>query len=101
MVQGFYDDDTLNTIRENLRSHFLSAPLEQSIDKHYKLATAQATVVRFKNPLAEKKEFIRLLNHYRNQDFGAFKITELDFVFNDWHQWVEKVQLLKRFALGP
>ena len=99
MIQGFYNDSNLNTLRENLRTHFKNSSLEQSIDKRYKIITAHSTVVRFKEVLKNKMEFIKILNYYRNFEFGIFEVEEVELVFNDWYQKREKVISLQKFKL--
>ncbi|MNS07796.1 hypothetical protein D3C72_392470 [compost metagenome] len=49
MLQGFTDSDSLNDLRNNLRTHFTNSPLEQSIDKRYSIQTAHVTVAPVKN----------------------------------------------------
>ncbi|MFZ1291544.1 MAG: hypothetical protein WAR79_15720 [Melioribacteraceae bacterium] len=100
MVQGFWEENTLNNIRDNLRENFRQTDLEQSLDKRYSIKTAHSTIVRFRNDIKEKDKFIELLEKYRNYNFGKFGVNELEFVANDWYQKIEKVKLLKTFKLG-
>ena len=100
MIQGFPEDETLNTLRESLRSSFHGSPLTSSIDKRYKLRTAHSTVIRFKHKLTDIGKYQERLNDYRNYDFGSFKTTSIDLVFNDWYQRKDNTQKLESFPLG-
>lgn len=99
MVQGFPVGNTLNEIRENLRSVFKNAPLRQSLDQRYLLQTAHSTVLRFKRPLNQKDQFIDILNKYRNYNFGRLTVHTIEFVFNDWYQREKNSKLLHSFFL--
>jgi 2'-5' RNA ligase len=99
MVQGFLKENTLNSIRDNLRTNFRSSDLQETIDKRYSIQTAHATVVRFRKELTRIKEFIQVLDHYRNFDFGTCTVDSLELVFNDWYQRKEHVKELYKFSL--
>lgn len=99
MIQGFPENETLNNLRNSLRITFKNSDLEQSLDKRYTIQTAHSTVVRFRNDLQKKKEFIEFIEKYRNYDFGNFEVNELELVFNDWYQRKEKSKLLEKFEL--
>ncbi|MDP4186019.1 MAG: mutarotase [Bacteroidota bacterium] len=99
MIQGFLNDDTLNKIRDDLRESFRNSKLEQTIDKRYSIQTAHSTVVRFRNELTRKDEYIQVLNDYRDYQFGTSVIDSLELVYNDWYQRREQVKELYRFEL--
>lgn len=99
MLQGYYNKGTLDLLRDKLRQNFRNSNLEQSIDKRYELITAHSTVVRFRNEVKEKEQFIEILEAYRDKNFGQFEVSELELVYNDWYQRKEKVHLLKVFRL--
>ena len=84
MVQGFPADESLNQIRNNLRIHFKNSDLEQTIDKRYVNRGAHSTIMRFRKILDNKPDFLQLIEEFRNQDFGTFRVTELETVFTDW-----------------
>jgi 2'-5' RNA ligase len=100
MIQGFPKDDTLNSIRDDLRTNFKNSNLEQTIDKRYSIQTAHSTVVRFSQELTRVKEFVEVLDHYRNYDFGSFTVNSLELVYNDWYQRKEHVKELYRFEIN-
>lgn len=99
MTQGFIADDTLNTLRSNLRKHFKSSDLQQSIDKRYTIQTAHSTIMRFKDNLKNKLEFLKLIEAYRIYNFGTFEVEDLELVFNDWYQREELVKKLYTFKI--
>ncbi|OKL40076.1 2'-5' RNA ligase family protein [Pontibacter flavimaris] len=100
MVQGFPLDNSLQKLRESIRSAFSATSLLQSLDKRYTLKTAHATVLRFRAPVQQPEKLLRLLDKYRKYDFGTFEVEELELVYNDWYQRAEKVQVLGKFRLG-
>ena len=96
MLQGFLTNDSLNIIRNNLRTHFKNTNLEQSIDKRYAIQTAHSTIIRFKEQLSDKSAFLKLIDSYKDYNFGSFKPNQLELVYNDWYQ---KEALVKKLAL--
>lgn len=99
MIQGFPQNDSLNNLRNNLRTKFKNSDLEQSIDKRYSIQTAHSTVVRFRSKLQNKNKFLEILESYKHFYFGSFKVNELALVFNDWYQRKENSKLLEKFRL--
>jgi len=99
MVQGYTNNDSLDNLRANLRTHFSISGLEESIDKRYSIATAHTTVMRFQNKFQNKDLFLKTIEEFREFDFGNFKVKQMDLVSNDWYQKKKKVQLLHRFNL--
>ena len=99
MLQGFPEDDTLNTIRNNLRTNFKSSTLEQSIDKRYSIQTAHTTVIRFRKPIAHLDEYLKILEIYRDHDFGTLRTNTLELVHNDWYHRTERIKQLHTFSL--
>jgi 2'-5' RNA ligase len=99
MIQGFLIDDSLNQIRDNLRTNFRNSNLEQSIDKRYSIQTAHSTVVRFRKELTRKDEYIKILDDFRDFYFGTFAVDSLELVYNDWYQRKEQVKLLHKFEI--
>ncbi|WP_348822914.1 2'-5' RNA ligase family protein [Flavobacterium aestuarii] len=99
MVQGFPKTETLNQIRENLRTNFRKSSLQKSIDKRYPIIAAHITVLRFREKLNDVSRFINCIEKYRNHDFGTSKVSTLDLVYNDWYQREEIVQKLAEFKI--
>ena len=100
MIQGFLNGDTLNNIRNNLRINFKNSSLQQTIDERYTIQTAHLTVVRFKKLFSRKTDFLKLIEKYRNYDFGVSTIDTLDLVYNDWYQRNANQKELYRFSLN-
>jgi len=99
MIQGFPFDNALNLLRNNLRIAFKDSNLEQSLDRRYLLQTAHATVVRFREPLTQKDEFLEILDKYRNYNFGSMLTNCIELVYNDWYQREKNTKLLYRFSI--
>lgn len=99
LLQGFWKDETLNQIRDNLRQHFKNSSLQQSIDKRYAIQTAHSTIVRLRKPLQNKDKWLECVEAYREFDFGVFRVDEIELVCNDWYHRKEKVQVLHRLVL--
>ena len=99
MVQGFMNNESLNIIRNNLRRNFKNTNLEQSIDQRYSIHTAHSTVVRFKEKLTNKSEFLKMIDAFRNHDFGSFPVKSVELVYNDWYQKFEHIKKLHVFSI--
>lgn len=99
MIQGFPENEGLENLRNNVRLVFKSSEIEQSIDERYKVEAAHATVARFRSKIQKKKEFIDVLESYRNYDFGTFTVDNLELVFNDWYHRESNTKLLQNFTL--
>lgn len=99
MVQGFPSNNHLNAVRDSLRNSFNSAEIENSLDKRYTIQTAHSTVIRFREEVSKKEEFLNILEKYRNYNFGKFEVSEMIFVANDWYQKKERVELIQKFQL--
>ena len=99
LIQGFLTE-TLNEIRDNLRAGFKNSPLQQSIDKRYAIQTAHSTVIRFRSELENKDELVKLIEKYRDFDFGTFEVNKIELVYNDWYQRERFVQKLHQFSLS-
>jgi 2'-5' RNA ligase len=100
MVQGFYNNDNLNQIRDNLRVNFKKTKLEQSMDKRYSIQTAHSTIFRLKQKFENKEDFLKVVEEYSDFNFGEFKVDSLELVYNDWYQRKEYVKKLHEFNLN-
>jgi len=99
MIQGFMNNESLNEIRNNLRENFKNTTLEQSIDKRYSIQTAHSTVVRFKENLSKKSNFLKTIEAFKNYNFGSFSVKNMELVYNDWYQKEKKVKKLFKFDI--
>lgn len=99
LIQGFLTD-TLNEIRDDLRTGFKNSDLQQSIDKRYAIQTAHATVIRFRSELASVEALLNPIEKYRDFDFGTFEVKQVELVYNDWYQREKFVTKLHVFKLG-
>lgn len=99
IAQGFVNNNSLNNIRDNLRREFKNSNLEQSLDKRYAIQTAHATLVRFRKKFSEKNKFLNIIEHYKDFDFGTFKVGHFELVYNDWYQRDKFVKKLYEFKI--
>ena len=100
MIRGYPKYDTLNSIRNRLRSAFKLSDLEQSLDQRYLLQTAHSTVMRFRQPLKQKNLILETIEKFKIQSFGTFEVRKVDLVYNDWYHKRKNVQLLHSFDLA-
>ncbi|MFV5699157.1 2'-5' RNA ligase family protein [Flavobacterium sp. ZT3R17] len=100
MLQGFTNSNSLDNLRNNLRTNFTNSGLEESIDKRYSINTAHTTVARFRKEINHKEKWIEVLEKYRNFDFGKFKVEKYHLVYNDWYQRKQYVKELHEFQSG-
>ncbi|MGI4736391.1 MAG: 2'-5' RNA ligase family protein [Janthinobacterium lividum] len=101
MVQGFPEDDGLQTLRDELRQFFQGTGLQQSIDQRYRIQTAHSTVIRFRSPLRDPGAALAKLARYQHYAIGTFMVDSLELVYNDWYQRMENTTLLERYSLRP
>ncbi|MCU7618493.1 2'-5' RNA ligase family protein [Chryseobacterium sp. PBS4-4] len=99
MIQGFNHDERLQMLRENLRQSFQQSRLKNSIDSRYSLKTAHLTAVRYLRTLKDPLTYDHLIEKYRDYDFGAFEVSELEFVYHDWYQSRKIVKILRKIKL--
>lgn len=99
MVSGYMMDGNLENLRENIRRAFSGVPLQQSLDRRYKLVTAHSTLVRFSQPVKHPDKILSILNTFLDHHFGEAQFSEVEFVFNDWYQRERHVECLKKFKL--
>ena len=100
MIQGFYSQGTLDTVRNRLRQLFKNASLQQSIDRRYVLETAHMTIMRYHTIPADKQELLTFLEATKQEDFGHFRVRDLQLVSNDWYQRQAHTQGIDVFALS-
>ncbi|ORC29894.1 hypothetical protein B4O97_18760 [Marispirochaeta aestuarii] len=101
MIRGFPENNTLNDLRNNLRSIFKMSSLEHSIDKRYELQTAHSTVLRFRDRISDISRFLEILESYKDFYFGSCTVDSLEFVVNDWYLRKRNTEKLFSFSLPP
>ena len=97
MIQGFMNNNELNNIRDTLRVEFKNSALEQSIDRRYAIQTAHSTVLRFREKLNDEARFLKIVEKYRDFDFGLFEVSKLELLYNDWYHKKNNVKVLHIF----
>lgn len=100
LLQGFVDNNVLQEIRDQLRLSFKNSTLQQSLDQRYVIQTAHSTIIRFKQQLINQNKFLKLIEKYRDFDFGTFEVNNVELVYNDWYQRGKFVQKLYNFELS-
>jgi len=99
MIQGYFEDDILNRLRDRLRKNFGDSRLQHSIDSRYRTESGHCTVFRLRRPLTDRKGYLGLIEGNVDRDFGTFRVSELELVANDWYQRSNKCRVLQRFPL--
>jgi 2'-5' RNA ligase len=97
MIQGFFETQMLNRLRDRLRRQLGVRGLGKGIDQRYRLQTAHMTVVRFCAPLRHPAEFAQALEQARRRAFGAMTVRRLFLVQNDWYMSRRITSTLKRY----
>jgi 2'-5' RNA ligase len=103
LLQGFPQDETLQYLREQLRTVFQQSALSHSIDARYPLFTAHATLVRFRSPLRNPARVVDWIQAHAQALLGSFTVDTLELVYNDWyHRATHRLAgiLLARSATG-
>nr|WP_297349816.1 hypothetical protein [uncultured Glaciecola sp.] len=99
LLQGFLQDESLNNLRNTIRTEFLGNTLEHSMDTRYTIKTAHSSVIRYLTPPANSSKMVSFLKLNKDRYFGVSKITELELVLNDWYQRKSNTRLLARYNL--
>ena len=99
MAQGYPTGSDLARLRTSLRKAFANTELDSSIDSRYPIRTAHSTLIRFREQLTQPESFLELLSHYREEEFGSTRVSDMFLVFNDWYQRASLVKNIKRFYL--
>lgn len=97
MVQGFVETNDLNELRERLRAQLRRASLGGGLDERYKLETAHMTILRFRAPLLQPKQFAEALERARKRKFGATTIRRFTLVENDWYMSRRGTVAIKKY----
>lgn len=99
MVQGFPTDDSLDRLRNALRSELSARGLGGDLDQRYRLVTAHNTVLRFCAPLRQPLAFAQVLESFRTTNFGTSTISHLELVLCDWYMSHELIEPLGEYQL--
>ncbi len=98
LAQGFFPDETLDTIRSQCRTSLQTTGFGKRIEARHESLSAHVTLARFKNAahldlLAQKTD--ELSTCY----LGVTQIKEIKLVVSDWFMTADKVTTLAKFDL--
>lgn len=99
LIQGFPSNQGIHMLRNKIRTDVRSANLKESMDERYLIQTAHATVFRFSDTLEHHDKFLSVLDSYRYNYFGTFKVDQLHLVYNDWYHRKDRSETLYKFEL--
>ena len=99
MVQGFPQDDRLECLRDRLREALRRKNLAEGLDQRYRITGAHTTIMRFRTQPQHLKRLVRVLDEYRQHDFGQSTFHTLQLVKNDWYMSPDKVAVLAEYSL--
>lgn len=100
LIQGFFENEELNDLRDNLRQQLRARRLTGGLDVRYRLETAHMTVARFRAPLCNSKKFAAALEAARQRPFGVTNIRSLSLVKNDWYMTHKTLETIRRYRLA-
>ncbi len=100
VIQGFPTSDTLERLRNELRTQLTKAGVRVNFDSRYKLVTAHSSIIRFKAPLNDAQQLLALCQRYRNHDFGRVVLEDFELVFNNWYQNLDVTMSLAKQSIG-
>ncbi|MCC4784654.1 hypothetical protein FCV63_13675 [Vibrio lentus] len=99
VIQGFPTSDTLERLRNELRTQLTEAGVRVTFDSRYKLVTAHSSIIRFKAPLNNAQQLLALCQRYRNHDFGRVVLEDFELVFNNWYQNLDVTKSLAKYRV--
>lgn len=99
VIQGFPTSDTLERLRNELRTQLTKAGVRVTFDSRYKLVTAHSSIIRFKAPLNDAQQLLALCRRYRNHDFGRVVLEDFELVFNNWYQNLDVTKSLAKYKV--
>ncbi|OBS97540.1 hypothetical protein A9261_13105 [Vibrio tasmaniensis] len=99
VIQGFPTSDTLERLRNELRTQLTKAGVRVTFDSRYKLVTAHSSIIRFKAPLNDAQQLLALCQRYRNHDFGRVVLEDFELVFNNWYQNLDVTKPLAKYRV--
>jgi len=101
MIQGFFENEELNDLRDALRRQLGMRGLGAGVDQRYRLESAHMTVARFRAPLCDSERFATVLEQARQRSFGATTVRNLSLVESDWYMSHGATETVKRYRLVP
>lgn len=99
VIQGFPTSDTLERLRNELRTQLTEAGVRVTFDSRYKLVTAHSSIIRFKAPPNDAQQLLALCQRYRNHDFGRVVLEDFELVFNNWYQNLDVTMSLAKYRV--
>lgn len=92
--KGYYIQG-LNQIRNNIRK--LAREQNINLEQRYQRTSAHFTGIRFKSPLRNRREFVKIVQEYNFSEVGLFRVNELELVIHDWYN--RRKEVIKKFIL--
>ncbi|MFS1902619.1 2'-5' RNA ligase family protein [Vibrio lentus] len=99
VIQGFPTSDTLERLRNELKTQLTEAGVRVTFDSRYKLVTAHSSIIRFKAPLNDAQQLLALCQRYRNHDSGRVVLEDFELVFNNWYQNLDVTKSLAKYRV--
>jgi 2'-5' RNA ligase len=100
LVQGFFDTEELNRLRDRLRQELNARGLGAGVDQRYRLETAHLTAVRFRAPLRQAGRLAEVLERSRDRSFGRAEVRSLALVRHDWYMTRRVQEVVERYGLS-
>jgi len=100
LVQGFFEDDALDALRDSVRGQLRVRGLAHGVDGRYRLETAHVTVARFRARLRDGERLAEAIERARHRPFGATTVRSVSLVETDWYMTRETARTLKRYRLS-
>jgi len=99
MIQGFFEGNKLNEVRNVLRRRLRLDGLANGLDQRYRLQTAHMTTVRFRAALRDSPRFATALENGRGIPFGTTTLRDFFLVESDWYMSRRVTKVLKRYRV--
>lgn len=100
LVQGFFEDDALDDLRDSLRRQLRAVALAEGVDTRYRAETAHVTVARFCAPLRDGERLAARIERARRRLFGTTIVRSVSLVENDWYMTRRTTRTVKRYRLS-
>ena len=99
MIQGFFEGDKLNELRNALRRWLRLGGLAKGLDQRYRLQTAHMTTVRFRAALRDSPRFATALENVHGRFFGTTTLRDFYLAESDWYMSRHATKVLKRYRV--